>query len=68
MKKKVLGIVLATTISAPLFSMLAIPCIILVAYARVKLNRHHLSDVIGGLVLGVIIGLVSIWVTNLIFF
>jgi len=63
----ILGIILATTISTPLFSMLSIPCILLVAYARVKLNRHHVSDVVGGLFFGVVIGLVSIGVTNLIF-
>lgn len=63
----VLGIVLATSISTPLFSMLAIPCILLVAFARVKLKRHHLSDVIAGMFFGVLISLLSVWITNLLF-
>ena len=63
----VLGIILATAISTPLFSILAIPCIILAAYARVKLKRHHLIDVAAGAVFGILIALVSIWITNLIF-
>ena len=67
MRAVVLGIIVATTISSPIFSMLAIPCILLVAYARVKLDRHHVSDVVAGLFLGVPVGLVSIWITNLLF-
>lgn len=63
----VLGIILATVISSPLFSMLVIPCVILAAYARVKLKRHHLMDVFGGAVLGIVIALFSIWMTNLVF-
>ena len=63
----VLGIILATAISTPLFSILAIPCVILAAYARVKLKRHRLIDVAAGGVFGILIALVSIWITYLIF-
>lgn len=67
MRAVILGIILMTLISTPLFSMLGVACILLVAYSRVKLKRHHLSDVIGGLFLGVVIGLGAIWVANLLF-
>jgi len=67
MRVVVLGLVLALTISAPLFSMLAVLCILLVAKSRIKQQRHHFSDTVGGMIFGILIALLSMWIGNLIF-
>ncbi len=63
----VLGLILMVVVSRPLFSLLVIPFVLLSAYARVKLKRHHLSDVIAGIFLGVVIALFSLWISNILF-
>ena len=67
MRAVVLGLILALTISSPFFSMLIVLCVLFVAKSRIKLKRHHLGDVLGGMILGVLVGLVSIWAGNMLF-
>jgi undecaprenyl-diphosphatase len=66
MRAGVLGTVLALHFSNPLLSALFVLCSVAVAASRVLLKRHFVSDVVAGLVIGVIIGfavarLISFW-------
>jgi undecaprenyl-diphosphatase len=59
----VLAILLAQFFAAPLISGLLVLGVLAVAVTRVLLHRHYATDVIGGIVLGAIIGWLTVIVT-----
>lgn len=60
MRATVLALIIAVFFNQPIVWILATLAVLAVAVTRVMLKRHHRSDVIAGLVVGVIIAFISI--------
>jgi len=64
MRASVLATLLSLFFNNSMLTVLFIICALGVGYARVALKRHYTSDVIVGLVLGVLIAFLSVWIVN----
>lgn len=61
MRAAVLAVLMMFFFNQLLISVLLGLCVITVAVCRVLLKRHHVSDVIAGIIFGTIIAFVSVW-------
>lgn len=66
MRAAVLAVLLAVYFNNLLLTILFTICAIAVAVSRVQLKRHFPRDVVAGLILGVIVAFVSIWLARFI--
>lgn len=62
-RSTVLAIILAQSFAEPLISALLALGVLAVVVTRVLLKRHYVSDVVGGVVIGAIIGWLTLLVT-----
>jgi membrane-associated phospholipid phosphatase len=63
----VLAIVLAQFFVQPLVRLLLVLCVLAVAITRVLLRRHYVTDVVGGLVVGGLVGWLTLVIAPFVF-
>ncbi len=66
MRASVLATLLALYFNNLLLSVLFIACAVVVASSRVLLKRHFVRDVVAGLLLGIVVAFVSVWLVRFI--
>ncbi len=66
MRAAVLATVLAAFFDNRILAVLFFALAVAVASARVLQKRHHMSDVVAGLILGILVGFASIWLARFI--
>ncbi len=61
MRASVLATLLTLKITNPVLIILLIVYALAVGASRVQLKRHYVSDVVAGLILGILVALASVW-------